>query len=131
MVTRSPALTPPLSSLVDAVLSMLEEAVTMVSVSGRCPCVPNAAAALKASPHASRASRVTLRAFIVELPFTDRLVGSLEFAYQLMRRTNRSYVAVLTPGYLTKSYQLASAVTRVVEKPLTCSETDCERRMSK
>jgi hypothetical protein len=116
---------------VSAALSKLEVAVTTVSVAGRSPCVPHAIATLKASPHASRASRVTPRAFTVELPFTDRFVGSLEFANQLMLRTNRSYDAVLTPGYLTKSYQLASAVTRVAEKPLTCSETDCERRMSK
>jgi hypothetical protein len=116
---------------VSAALSKLEVAVTTVSVAGRSPCVPHAIATLKASPHASRASRVTPRAFTVELPFTDRFVGSLEFANQLMLRTNRSYDVVLTPGYLTKSYQLASAVTRVAEKPLTCSETDCERRMSK
>jgi hypothetical protein len=38
---------------------------------------------------------------------------------------------VLKPGYLGKSYQFASAVTRVAEKSLTCSETRCERRMSK
>jgi hypothetical protein len=63
--------------------------------------------------------------------FHDRPVGSAEFAYQEMLRTNRSYDGVLIPGYLTKSYQLASAVTRVEEKPLTCSETHCERRMSK
>jgi hypothetical protein len=127
-VERCPAITPPPSSLVSAALSMLEAA---VSVAGRSSCVPHATAALKASPHASRASRVTPRAFTVELPFTDRFVGSLEFAYQLMLRTNRSYGDVLTPGYLTKSYQLASAVTRVAEKPLTCSKTHCERRMSK
>jgi len=132
MVARSPAITPPpSSSLVSGALSMLEPAVTTVSVAGRSSCVPNAAAALKASPNADRASRVTPRAFTVELPFTDRLVGSLEFANQLMLRTNRSHDAVLTPGYLTKSYQLASSVTRVVEKPLTCSETHCERRMSR
>jgi hypothetical protein len=115
---------------VNATLSMLEAEITAVSVTERSSCVPNATAALKASPHASRASRVTPRVFIVELPFTDRVVGSLEFDNQLMLRTNRSYDAVLKPGYLTKSYQLASAVTRVVEKPLTCSETHCERRMS-
>ena len=125
-----PAITPPPSSLVSGALSMLEAAVTTVSVVGRSSCVPHATAALKASPNASRASRVTPRAFTVELPFTDRFVGSLEFAFQLMLRTNRSYDIVLTPGYLTKSYQLASAVTRVAEKPLTCSETHCERRMS-
>jgi hypothetical protein len=110
---------------------MLEAAVTTVSAAGRSSCVPHATAALKASPNASRASRVTPRTFTVELPFTDRFVGSLEFGYQLMLRTNRSYDAVLTPGYLTKSYQLASAVTRVAERLLTCSETHCERRMSK
>jgi hypothetical protein len=109
---------------------MLEAAVTTVSVA-RSSCISHATAALKASPNASRASRVTPRAFTVELPFTDWSVGSLEFAYQLMLRTNRSYDAVLTPGYLTKSYQLAIAATRVAEKPLTCSETHCERRMCK
>jgi hypothetical protein len=129
MVASWPAITPPPSSLVSAALSMLEAAVTTVSVAGRSSCVPHATAA--ASPHASRASRVTPRAFTVELPFTDWFVGSLEFAYQLMLSTNRSYDAVLKPGYLTKSYQLASAVTRVAEKPLTCSETHRERRMSK
>jgi hypothetical protein len=115
---------------VNAALSKLEAAVTTVSVTERSSCEPNATAALKASPHASRASRVPPRAFIVELPFADGVVGSLEFANQPMLRTNRSYDAVLKPGYLTKSYQLASAVTRVAEKPLTCSETHCERRMS-
>jgi hypothetical protein len=53
---------------------MLEAAVT--TVAGRSSCVPHATAALKASPNASRASRVTPRAFTVELPFTDRFVGS-------------------------------------------------------
>jgi hypothetical protein len=130
-VTRCPATTPPPSSLVNGALSLLKAAITTVFVTGRSSCVPIASATLKVSPHASRASRVTARAFTVELPFADRVVGSLEFANQLMLRTNRSYEAVLTPGYLTKSYQLASAVTRVVEKPLTCSETHCERRMSK
>jgi len=109
---------------------MLDTAVTTVSVARLSSCVPHASAALKASPHSSRASRVT-QAFTVELPFTTGPDGSVEFAYQLMLRTNRSYDALLTPGYLTKSYQLASAVTRVAEKPLTCSETHCERRMSK
>ena len=88
-------------------------------------------AALTVNPNASMPSRATPRAFTVELPFTDRFVGSVEFVYQLMLRTNHSHYAVLKPGYLGKSYQLASAVTRVVEKPLTCSETHCERRMSK
>jgi hypothetical protein len=55
----------------------------------------------------------------------------VEFRYQLMLRTNRSHYGVLRPGYLGKSYQLASAVTRVAENPLTSSETHCERRMSK
>jgi hypothetical protein len=98
-------------------VSMLEAAVTTV--------------ALRASPHARRPSRVTPRAFTVELPFTNRPVGSAEFAYQLMLEINRSDDAVLTPGYLRKSYQLASAVTRVAEKPLTRGETHCERRMSR
>ena len=80
------------------------------------------AAALKANPSVSRPSRVAPPAFIVELPFADRFVGSVEFVYQLMLRTNHSHYAVLKPGYLGKSYQLASAVTRVAEKPLTCSE---------
>jgi hypothetical protein len=112
-----PAITPPPLSLVSAMLSMLEAAVTT--------------AALRASPHARRPSRVTPRAFTVELPFTNRPVGSVEFTYQLMLGINRSHDAVLTPGYLRKSYQLASAITRVAEKPLTCSETHCERRMPK
>jgi hypothetical protein len=127
----SPAITPPPSSLVSAVLSMLEAALTTVSVAGRSSCASHVTAALRASPSASRPSRVTPPAFTVELPFTDRLVGIGEFAYQLMLRTNRSHYAVLKPGYLGKSYQLASAVTRVAEKSLTCSETHRERRMSK
>jgi hypothetical protein len=126
-----PALTPPPSSLVSAVLSMLEAAVTTVSVAGRSSCASHAMAALKANPSVSRPSRVAPPAFIVELPFADRLVGNAEFVYQLMLRTNRSHYAVLKPGYLGKSYQLASAVTRVAEKPLTCSETHYERRMSR
>jgi hypothetical protein len=72
VVARCPAITPP-SSLVSAALSMLEAAVTTVSVAGRSSCVPHAIAALKASPHASRASRVTPRVFTVELPFTTGL----------------------------------------------------------
>jgi hypothetical protein len=48
-----------------------------------------------------------------------------------MLRTNCSHYAVLKPGYLRKSYRLASEVTRAAEKPLTSSETHCERRMSK
>jgi hypothetical protein len=126
-----PAITPPPSSLVSAVLSILEAAVTAVSVAGRSSCAPHATAALRANPNASRPSRVTPPAFTVELPFTDRFVGSVEFVYQLMLRANLSHYAVLKPGYPGKSYQLASAVTRVAEKPLTCSETHCERRMSK
>jgi hypothetical protein len=125
-----PVLTPPPSSLVSAVLSILEAAVIAVFVAGRSSCASHASAALTASPHASRPRRVAPRAFTVELPFTDRLVGSLEFRFQLMLRTNRSHYAVLKPGYLGKSYQLASAPTRVAENPLTCSETHCERRMS-
>jgi hypothetical protein len=126
-----PAITPPPSSLVSAVLSMLEAALATVSVAGRSSCASHATAALKANPSVSRPSRATSQAFIVELPFADRLVGNAEFVYQLMLRTNRSHCAVLKPDYLGKSYQLASAVTRVAEKPLTCSETHCERRMSK
>ena len=72
-MARCPAITPPLSSLVGKTLSMLAAAVTTVSVAGRSSCVPYATAALKASPNASRASRVTPRAFTVELPFTDGL----------------------------------------------------------
>jgi hypothetical protein len=126
-----PAITPPPSSLVSAVLSMLEAALIAVSVAEISSCASHATAALKANPSASRPSRVAPPAFIVELPFADRFVGSVEFVYQLMLRTNHSHYAVLKPGYLGKSYQLASAVTRVAEKPLTCSETHCERRMSK
>ena len=116
-VASCPAITPPPLSLVSVMLSVLEAAVTTV--------------ALRARPHASRPSRVTPRAFTVELPFTNRPVGSAEFAYQLMLGINRSHYAVLTPGYLGKSYQLASVITRVAEKPLTFGETHCERRMSK
>jgi hypothetical protein len=126
-----PAITPPPSSLVSAVFSMLEAALATVSAAGRGSCASHATAALKANPNASRPSRVRPRAFTVGLPFADRLVGSVEFVYQLMLRTNRSHYSVLKPGYLGKSYQLASAVTRVAEKPLTYSETHCERRMSK
>jgi hypothetical protein len=126
-----PAITPPPSSLVTAVVSMLEAALATVSVAGSSPCPSHATAALKANPSVSRPSRVAPPAFIVELPFTDRFVGSVEFVYQLMLRTNHSHYAVLKPGYLGKSYQLASAVTRVAEKPLTRGETHCERRMSK
>jgi hypothetical protein len=111
IVARCPALTPPPSSLMSAVLSMLEAAVATMSIAGRSCCVPNAAAALKASPHASGASRVTPRAFTVELPFTTGPVGSVEFAYQLILRTNGTDDAVLTPGYLRKSYPFASAAT--------------------
>ena len=131
MVASCPAITPPPSSLVSAVLSMLEAALIAVSVAGISSCASHATAALKANPSASRPSRVAPPAFIVELPFADRFVGSVEFVYQLMLRTNHSHYAVLKPGYLGKSYQLASAVTRVAEKPLTCSEAHCERRMSK
>jgi hypothetical protein len=130
-VAICPAITPPPSSLVSAVLSMLEATVTTVFVAGRSSCASHTIAALRANPNASRPSRVTPRAFTVELPFTDRFVGSGEFVYQLMLGINRSHDVVLTPGYLRKSYQLASAVTRVAEMPLTCSETHCERRMSK
>src|ERR1700722_7165492 len=125
-----PALTPPPSSLVSAVLAMLEAAVITVSVAGRSSCAPHGTAALRASPNARKASRVTPGGFTVELPFAERLVGSVEFRCQLMLRTNRSHYAVLKPGSLGKSYQLASAVRRVAENPLTCSETHCERRMS-
>jgi hypothetical protein len=75
IVAICPAITPPPSSLVSAVLSMLEAAFTTVFVAGRTCCVPHATAALRAKPNASRPSRVTPRAFTVELPFTDRLVG--------------------------------------------------------
>jgi hypothetical protein len=126
-----PALPSPPSSLVSAVLSMLEAAVTMVSVAGRSSCASLATAALRANPNASRPSRVTPRAFIVELPFTDRVVGKCGIRLSTDAEENRNQYAVLKPGYLGKSYQLASAVTRVAEKPLTCSETHCERRMSK
>jgi hypothetical protein len=68
-----PAITPPPSSLVSAVLSMLEAALIAVSVAGISPCASHATAALKASPHAGRASRVTPRAFTAELPFTTGL----------------------------------------------------------
>jgi len=71
-----PAITPPPSSLVSAVLSTLEAAVTTVSGAGRGSCVSHATAALTASPNARRPSRVTPRAFTVERPFTDRFVGS-------------------------------------------------------
>jgi hypothetical protein len=49
---------------------MAEAVVTTLSVAGRNSCVPDATAALKASPDASRA---TPRAFTVELPFTTGL----------------------------------------------------------
>jgi hypothetical protein len=110
---------------------MPEAAVTTLSVVGRSSCASPATVALRASPNASRPSRATPEPFIVELPFADRLVGSVEFAYQLMLVTNGSHYDVLRPGYLGKSYQLASVVTRVAEKALTCSGTHCERRMSK
>jgi hypothetical protein len=71
-MARCPAITPPPSSLVSAALSMPEAAVTTASVV-RSSCVPHTTAALKASPNASRASRVTPRAFTVELPFTTGL----------------------------------------------------------
>jgi hypothetical protein len=71
-MARFPAITPPPTSLVSAALSMLEAALTTVSIV-RSSCVSHATAALKASPHASRASRVTPRAFTVELPFTTGL----------------------------------------------------------
>jgi hypothetical protein len=101
-VAICPAITPPSSSLVSAVLSMLEAAVTTMFVAGRSSCLSHTNAALRANPNASSPSRATPRAFTVELPFTDRLVGSLEFAYQLMLRTNGSHYAVLKPGYLRK-----------------------------
>ena len=67
--------------------------------SPRCPSREEVPAHRTPLPHsrpvhsASRPSRVTPRAFTVELPFTDRLVGSAEFVYQLMLRTNRSHYA--------------------------------------
>jgi hypothetical protein len=76
IVARCPAITPLPSSLVSAALSMLEAAVTTVTVAGGSSCAPHATAALNASPNASRAGRVTPRGFTVELPFSDRLVGS-------------------------------------------------------
>ena len=75
-----PAITPPPSSLVNAMLSMLEAAVTTASVAGRSPCASHAIPALKASPSVSGASRVTPRMFTVELPFTDRGCRQWEFA---------------------------------------------------
>src|ERR1700722_8641245 len=130
MLAIRPSITPPPSSLVSAVLSMLEAAVTTVSA-GRSSCAPHTIAALKANPDANTPSRLTPRAFTVELPFTDPACRQCGIRYQLMLSTNRSHYAVLKPGYLGKSYQLASVATRVAEKPLTCGETHCERRMSR
>jgi hypothetical protein len=70
-----PTITPPLSSLVGAMLSNLEAAVSEVPVAGRSACASQASATPKANPHVSRPSRATPPAFTVERPFTDRLVG--------------------------------------------------------